>query len=115
MVSTILIMHKLFFNIMGHSTHQDHRSNGTSSNIFFFSVIDVLEASKEICRSRRVKRILEIVLAFGNYMNRGNRANALGFKVNSLNKMVDTKSSIDKKVTLIHYLLTTVEKKVSPD
>ena len=72
----------------------------------------VLEASKEISRSRRVKRILEVVLAFGNYMNRGNRSNAIGFKVNSLNKMVDTKSSIDKKVTLIHYLLTTIERKV---
>lgn len=76
-----------------------------------FSLPDVLEASKEISRSRRVKRILEVVLAFGNYMNRGNRAGALGFKVNSLNKMVDTKSSIDKKVTLIHYLLTTIERK----
>ena len=72
----------------------------------------VLEASKEISRSRRVKRILEVVLAFGNYMNRGNRSNAIGFKVNSLNKMVDTKSSIDKKITLIHYLLTTIERKV---
>ena len=60
-----------------------------------------------------MKRILEVVLAFGNYMNRGNRSNALGFRVNSLNKMVDTKSSIDKKITLIHYLLTTIEKKVT--
>jgi dishevelled associated activator of morphogenesis len=30
----------------------------------------VLEASKEVQRSKRLKKMLEIILAFGNYMNR---------------------------------------------
>ena len=30
----------------------------------------VLEASKEVQRSKRLKRMLELILAFGNYMNR---------------------------------------------
>lgn len=37
-----------------------------------------------------------MVLAFGNFMNKGQRGNAYGFKVSSLNKIADTKSSIDR-------------------
>ncbi|KAJ8411745.1 hypothetical protein AAFF_G00153830 [Aldrovandia affinis] len=44
-------------------------------------------------------------------MNKGQRGNAYGFKVSSLNKIGDTKSSIDKNITLLHYLITILEKK----
>ncbi len=33
-------------------------------------IISVLEASKEVQRSKRLRKMLEIILAFGNYMNR---------------------------------------------
>ncbi|XP_031437727.1 disheveled-associated activator of morphogenesis 1b isoform X1 [Clupea harengus] len=69
------------------------------------------KASKEVLHSRNLKQLLEVVLAFGNYMNKGQRGNAYGFKVSSLNKIADTKSSIDKNVTLLHYLITILEKK----
>ncbi len=46
-------------------------------------------------------------------MNKGNRGNASGFKISSLNKIIDTKSSIDKRITLLHYLLEVIEKQVS--
>ncbi|XP_059212188.1 disheveled-associated activator of morphogenesis 1-like isoform X2 [Centropristis striata] len=68
-------------------------------------------ASKEILHSRSLKQLLEVVLAFGNFMNKGQRGNAYGFKVSSLNKIADTKSSIDKNITLLHYLITILEKK----
>ena len=49
-------------------------------------------------------RILEIVLAFGNYLNFGtNRGHALGFRLDALTKLADTKA-VDKKTTLLHYL-----------
>lgn len=80
---------------------------------FFYLFLGVTEASKEVFRSKKLKKLLEIVLAFGNYMNRGQRGNASGFKLISLNKIIDTKSSINKNVTLLHYLLETFEKKVS--
>ena len=70
----------------------------------------VLEASKEVYRSRKLKKLLELVLAFGNYMNRGQRGNASGFRVDSLNKIADTRSSIDRKLTLLHYMLQIIEK-----
>lgn len=54
------------------------------------------KASKEILHSRNLKQLLEVVLAFGNFMNKGQRGNAYGFRVSSLNKIADTKSSMDK-------------------
>ncbi|XP_051954813.1 disheveled-associated activator of morphogenesis 1-like isoform X2 [Xyrauchen texanus] len=71
------------------------------------------KASKEVLHSKNLKQLLEVVLAFGNYMNKGQRGNAYGFKISSLNKIADTKSSIDKNITLLHYLITILEKKYS--
>ncbi|XP_078068359.1 disheveled-associated activator of morphogenesis 2 [Mustelus asterias] len=70
----------------------------------------ILLASKELCRSKRLKQLLEVVLAFGNYMNKGQRGNAFGFRISSLNKIGDTKSSIDRNITLLHYLIMIFEK-----
>uniref|UniRef100_A0A8C9WSW2 Dishevelled associated activator of morphosis 1 n=1 Tax=Scleropages formosus TaxID=113540 RepID=A0A8C9WSW2_SCLFO len=69
------------------------------------------KASKQVLHSHNLQQLLEVVLAFGNYMNKGQRGNAYGFKVSSLNKIADTKSSIDKNITLLHYLITILEKK----
>uniref|UniRef100_A0A8C8REJ1 Dishevelled associated activator of morphogenesis 2 n=1 Tax=Pelusios castaneus TaxID=367368 RepID=A0A8C8REJ1_9SAUR len=70
----------------------------------------ILLASKQLTRSKRLKQLLEVVLAFGNYMNKGQRGSAYGFKVSSLNKIADTKSSIDRNITLLHYLIMIFEK-----
>lgn len=56
----------------------------------------IRSGSEEVFRSGALKQLLEVVLAFGNYMNKGQRGNAYGFKISSLNKIADTKSSIDK-------------------
>ena len=75
----------------------------------------VLDAAKEVAKCRYLKKMLELVLALGNYMNRGARGNASGFKISSLNKIIDTKSSIDKRITLLHYMLQIIGRKVSVD
>uniref|UniRef100_A0A673BTX7 Dishevelled associated activator of morphogenesis 1b n=1 Tax=Sphaeramia orbicularis TaxID=375764 RepID=A0A673BTX7_9TELE len=59
------------------------------------------KASKEVLHSKNLKQLLEVVLAFGNYMNKGQRGNAYGFKVSSLNKIADTKSSIDNEAIIL--------------
>ena len=56
--------------------------------------------------------MLELILAFGNYMNRGQRGNAVGFKLTSLTRIADTKSSCNKSVTLLHFVASTCEEKV---
>lgn len=71
----------------------------------------VMEASREVARSRRLRKLLEVVLALGNYMNRGARGNASGFRLASLNRLGDTKSSSAKGTTLLHYLVEVIEKK----
>ncbi|XP_056106715.1 disheveled-associated activator of morphogenesis 2 isoform X2 [Rhinichthys klamathensis goyatoka] len=70
----------------------------------------ILCASREVMKSKRLTQVLEVVLAFGNFMNKGQRGNAYGFKVSSLNKIVDTKSSIDRNITMLHYLIMIFEK-----
>lgn len=70
-----------------------------------------MEASREVARSRRLRKLLELVLAVGNYMNRGARGNASGFRLASLNRLADTKSSHAKGTTLLHYLVQIVDSK----
>ncbi|XP_014239797.1 disheveled-associated activator of morphogenesis 1 isoform X2 [Cimex lectularius] len=71
----------------------------------------VMEASRETTRSRRLRKVLEVVLALGNYMNRGARGNACGFRLGSLNRLADTKSSQCKGTTLLHYLVEVLQNK----
>ena len=78
-------------------------------------ILAVLEASKEVQRSKRLRRMLELILAFGNYMNRGQRGNAVGFKLLSLTRIADTKSSCNKSTTLLHFIADTCDKKVQVD
>ncbi|XP_025781828.1 disheveled-associated activator of morphogenesis 2 [Puma concolor] len=70
----------------------------------------ILLASRELIRSKRLMRMLEVVLAIGNFMNKGQRGGAYGFRVASLNKIADTKSSIDRNISLLHYLIMILEK-----
>lgn len=48
-----------------------------------------------------------MVLAFGNYLNSSKRGPAYGFKLQSLDKLSDTKST-DKRVCLLHYIVATI-------
>ena len=68
----------------------------------------VISASMSIRSSRKLKKILEIILAFGNYMNSARRGCVYGFKLQSLETLVDTKST-DKKQNLLHYICSVVQ------
>lgn len=76
-------------------------------------MLSVIESCSEVVKSSKLRKVLEVVLAFGNFMNQGRRGNAFGFKLSSLNNILDTKSSTDKDVTLLHYIIKTLETKVS--
>jgi hypothetical protein len=69
-------------------------------------------ASDDVMNSKKFKEILKIILALGNYMNAGQRGGAYGFKLNSILKMMDTKSSVvGRKHTLLHHLVDLIDKK----
>ncbi len=77
-------------------------------------ISDLIFACDELSKSKKMRKVLEVVLAFGNIMNRGNRGNAFGFKLSSLNRVIDTKSSSDRDMTLLHYVVKTLEHQVMP-
>ena len=72
----------------------------------------VLSACKELRASSKFLDILRIVLEVGNFLN-GNsfREGAWGFKLDTLNNMVDTKSGARKNYTLMHYFSEMLENK----
>ncbi|CAG5098861.1 Oidioi.mRNA.OKI2018_I69.XSR.g16043.t1.cds [Oikopleura dioica] len=77
----------------------------------------VKEACTELKNSKSIRKLFLLVLALGNYMNKGNRGNSPGFKLSSLSKLRDTKTT-DGKSTLLHYLveeLETSKNKISLD
>lgn len=49
-------------------------------------------------------------MAFGNYLNSSKRGPAYGFKLQSLDTLLDTKST-DKRICLLHYIVATIRQK----
>ncbi|XP_055038174.2 formin-like protein 1 isoform X2 [Misgurnus anguillicaudatus] len=70
----------------------------------------IIAASMSIKSSSKLKKILEIILAFGNYMNSGKRGSAYGFRLQSLDLLLDTKST-DRKQTLLHFIVAIIQEK----
>ncbi|XP_045911704.1 formin-like protein 3 isoform X1 [Micropterus dolomieu] len=70
----------------------------------------IIAASGSVKSAPKLKRILEIILALGNYMNSSKRGCVYGFKLQSLDLLLDTKST-DRKMTLLHYIALIVKEK----
>ncbi|XP_006897886.1 PREDICTED: formin-like protein 1 [Elephantulus edwardii] len=70
----------------------------------------IIAASMSIKCSDKLRQILEIVLAFGNYMNSSKRGAAYGFRLQSLDALLEMKST-DRKQTLLHYLVKVIAEK----
>nr|XP_036853100.1 formin-like protein 1 isoform X6 [Manis javanica] len=70
----------------------------------------IIAASMSIKASDKLRQILEIVLAFGNYMNSSKRGAAYGFRLQSLDALLEMKST-DRKQTLLHYLVKVIAEK----
>ncbi|XP_071584438.1 formin-like protein 1 isoform X2 [Heliangelus exortis] len=70
----------------------------------------IIAASISLKSSNKLRNILEIVLAFGNYMNSSKRGAAYGFRLQSLDALLEMKST-DRKQTLLHYLVRVITEK----
>ncbi|KAJ8403983.1 hypothetical protein AAFF_G00343330 [Aldrovandia affinis] len=70
----------------------------------------IIAASASVKSAPKLRRMLEIILALGNYMNSSRRGSVYGFKLQSLDLLLDTKST-DRKMTLLHYIAMTVKDK----
>ncbi|XP_076616292.1 formin-like 1b isoform X1 [Chaetodon auriga] len=70
----------------------------------------LIAASMSLKSSSKLKKVLEIILAFGNYMNSSKRGSAYGFRLQSLDVLLDTKST-DRRQTLLHFIVSIIQEK----
>ncbi|KAM6896944.1 formin-like protein 1 [Xenentodon cancila] len=70
----------------------------------------IIVASMSIKSSSKLRKILEIILVFGNYMNSSKREPAYGFRLQSLDLLLDTKST-DRRQTLLHFIVNIIQEK----
>ncbi|XP_067869288.1 formin-like protein 1 [Heterodontus francisci] len=68
----------------------------------------IIAASMSIKSSVKLKKILEIILAFGNYMNSSKKGAVYGFRLQSLDLLLETKST-DRKQTLMNYIVDIIQ------
>uniref|UniRef100_A0A8I3Q012 Protein diaphanous homolog 2 n=1 Tax=Canis lupus familiaris TaxID=9615 RepID=A0A8I3Q012_CANLF len=104
-MSSVKMLRPRLDNILFKLTFEEHVNNIKPS------IIAVTLACEEMKKSESFNRLLELVLLVGNYMNSGSRnAQSLGFKINFLCKIRDTKSA-DQKTTLLHFIAEICEDK----
>ncbi|CAI9180803.1 unnamed protein product [Rangifer tarandus platyrhynchus] len=97
-MSSVKMLRPRLNSILFKLTFEEHVNNIKPS------IIAVTLACEELKKSESFNRLLELILLVGNYMNSGSRnAQSLGFKINFLCKIRDTKS-VDQKTTLLHFL-----------
>ncbi|XP_071069094.1 protein diaphanous homolog 2 isoform X3 [Dasypus novemcinctus] len=104
-MSSVKMLQPRLKSILFKLTFEEHVNNIKPS------IIAVTLACEELKKSESFNRLLELVLLVGNYMNSGSRnAQSLGFKINFLCKIRDTKSA-DQKTNLLHFIAEICEEK----
>ncbi|KAK0589581.1 hypothetical protein LWI29_016026 [Acer saccharum] len=70
------------------------------------------DATREVKESMKLRQIMQTILTLGNALNQGTaRGSAVGFKLDSLLKLSDTRAR-NNKMTLMHYLCKLVAEKM---
>ncbi|XP_076920250.1 formin-like protein 14 [Bidens hawaiensis] len=73
---------------------------------------EINDATKEVKESAKLRQIMQTVLTLGNALNQGTaRGSAIGFKLDSLLKLSDTRAR-NNKMTLMHYLCKLLAEKL---
>eukprot|EP01128_Nolandella_sp_AFSM9_P005946 TRINITY_DN2976_c0_g1_i2.p1 TRINITY_DN2976_c0_g1~~TRINITY_DN2976_c0_g1_i2.p1 ORF type:complete len:904 (+),score=172.20 TRINITY_DN2976_c0_g1_i2:132-2714(+) len=77
-----------------------------------FEVKTLLQATEQIQTSKLLPKLLEVILALGNYTNGPSmRGGAYGFKLSSFTRFGDAKSSKDPRISFWNYLAQVVNEK----
>ncbi|KAF9283140.1 hypothetical protein BGZ68_005530 [Mortierella alpina] len=107
-----------FFVEMLKVDRYQQRLEGLKLKVTFQSLLDgvnesmasITAASKGLKNAKHFKQLLNLILMLGNYMNGGSHnGGAFGFKIASINKLVDTKASNAPNMTLLHFLTNITE------
>ncbi|EGC31621.1 hypothetical protein DICPUDRAFT_99159 [Dictyostelium purpureum] len=76
----------------------------------YTNINNIKQATKEIKQSEKISKLLLVILTVGNFLNSGTaRGNAFGFKLNTITKLADIKST-DNKISLVNYLSKVIHK-----
>uniref|UniRef100_A0A914V0N7 FH2 domain-containing protein n=1 Tax=Plectus sambesii TaxID=2011161 RepID=A0A914V0N7_9BILA len=75
-------------------------------------ILAVTKSAHAVSTNKRLKQLLALVLAVGNFLNYGKRnGDAQGFTLSSLGVLIDVKNSLRVDRNLLHYLLEIIEQK----
>ena len=69
----------------------------------------LLTGARELRESERLKAVMRAVLSVGNFLNQSTRKKAMGFRLQALEKLNDTKST-DNKQTLLDFIIDYMHK-----
>ncbi|VDK71360.1 unnamed protein product [Onchocerca ochengi] len=72
--------------------------------------VNLTAASKCVREATKFHRILEVLLAYGNYMNSGRKGGVYGFKLSSLDTLYGLKSSVERSLSLLHVIAETISR-----
>uniref|UniRef100_A0A158R454 Formin-like protein n=1 Tax=Syphacia muris TaxID=451379 RepID=A0A158R454_9BILA len=73
-----------------------------SANLLEPQFSTLTAASKCVREADKFHKILEVLLAYGNYMNSGRRGGVYGFKLSSLDTLSGMKSCVERSLSLLH-------------
>jgi len=76
----------------------------------------IMKCTEYVRGSPKIKQLLEIVLHVGNFLNSGNKrlGDAFGFKLETFDKLLDTKSS-DNQMTVLDVIVEMVRESKDPE
>ncbi|KAM5573727.1 formin-like protein 14 [Rosa sericea] len=76
------------------------------------NLITINSAAREVKESAKLRQVMQTILTLGNALNQGTaRGSAIGFKLDSLLKLSDTRAR-NNKMTLMHYLCKLIAEKM---
>jgi len=67
----------------------------------------VVVASSSLMQSRNLKKLFEVILAYGNLMNSSRRGGVYGFKLSVFDRLISLKSA-DRSMNLMHYVVQSI-------
>ncbi|XP_022967178.1 formin-like protein 14 isoform X2 [Cucurbita maxima] len=78
-----------------------------------YNLNTINDATREVKESAKLRQIMQTILTLGNALNQGTaRGSAIGFKLDSLLKLSDTRAR-NNKMTLMHYLCKLLAEKMA--
>ncbi|EPB78240.1 hypothetical protein ANCCEY_02624 [Ancylostoma ceylanicum] len=94
--------------------HEDERKlyaeRGADEGLSDEQFTHVTAASKCAREATMFHRVLEVILAFGNYMNSGRKGSVYGFRLASLDSLAILKAPCDRSLTLLHMVVESIER-----